>query len=357
MMRWLSVVIVFAVSTASCSGAAGDRSTVKIVDGSFQREEPFVVRQFRPFVGDRWIGNGVSFSPFRDGQRPGVKHPDKEEIRADVLQTSKYWQLIRMYSSDDVAEHTLQVIREEGLEMRVMLGVWIAPEQRLDKEGNVVEVIPVNRVQNRDQIETAVRLCETFPELIAAVAVGNETQVFWTGHRSPLATLIEYVREIRARCTRPTTVCDDFNFWNKPEAQSLARELDFVVTHYHPAWNGVQLEDALRMTQATLASIVALHPDRLVILGETGWPTQRSDHGEQAQLIKGRLGEAEQAEFFEAFNQWINTTQTTAFYFEVFDENWKGGEDPAEVEKHWGVIRADRSPKAALVKSSPKKEF
>ena len=39
-------------------------------------------------------------------------------------------------------------------------------------------------------------------------------------------------------------------------------------------------------------------------------------------------------------------------YFEVFDENWKGGEDPAEVEKHWGLFRADRSPKAAMAAAS-----
>ena len=34
--------------------------------------------------------------------------------------------------------------------------------------------------------------------------------------------------------------------------------------------------------------------------------------------------------------------------FEAFDENWKGGDHPAEVEKHWGLFRADRTPKAAM---------
>jgi exo-beta-1,3-glucanase (GH17 family) len=36
------------------------------------------------------------------------------------------------------------------------------------------------------------------------------------------------------------------------------------------------------------------------------------------------------------------------FFFEAFDEKWKGGTNPAEVEKHWGLFRADRSPKAAM---------
>jgi exo-beta-1,3-glucanase (GH17 family) len=38
----------------------------------------------------------------------------------------------------------------------------------------------------------------------------------------------------------------------------------------------------------------------------------------------------------------------TTFVFEAFDENWKGGADPADVEKHWGLFHADRTPKAAL---------
>ncbi len=37
-----------------------------------------------------------------------------------------------------------------------------------------------------------------------------------------------------------------------------------------------------------------------------------------------------------------------SFYFEAFDENWKGGDHPDEVEKHWGLFRADRTPKAVL---------
>ena len=34
--------------------------------------------------------------------------------------------------------------------------------------------------------------------------------------------------------------------------------------------------------------------------------------------------------------------------FEVFDEKWKGGEHPNEVEKHWGLFYSDRSPKESM---------
>jgi exo-beta-1,3-glucanase (GH17 family) len=46
--------------------------------------------------------------------------------------------------------------------------------------------------------------------------------------------------------------------------------------------------------------------------------------------------------------RWARESGTTTFFFEAFDENWKGGDHPDEVEKHWGLFRADRTPKPAL---------
>ena len=45
---------------------------------------------------------------------------------------------------------------------------------------------------------------------------------------------------------------------------------------------------------------------------------------------------------------WAEKEQVLVYYFEAFDENWKGSDDPLEPEKHWGLYRADRTPKLAL---------
>jgi len=49
---------------------------------------------------------------------------------------------------------------------------------------------------------------------------------------------------------------------------------------------------------------------------------------------------------------WVDRDRVISFYFEAFDENWKGGfdgENPLDkAEKHWGVYRADRTPKKLL---------
>ena len=39
-----------------------------------------------------------------------------------------HWGLLRIYGSSGFAETLLQVIRDEGIDMKVMLGVWIAPD-------------------------------------------------------------------------------------------------------------------------------------------------------------------------------------------------------------------------------------
>jgi len=98
-----------------------------------------------------------------------------------------------------------------------------------------------------------------------------------------------------------------------------------------------------------LAEIRALHPGRTVVIGETGWATMRNDQGDQGRLMKGAVGEAEQAAFHRAASAWVRAERVPTFFFEAFDENWKGGPDPADVEKHWGFYRADRRPKQVML--------
>jgi exo-beta-1,3-glucanase (GH17 family) len=315
---------------------------------TFEREEPFVKRPFYPFRGERWIGNAIAYGPFRDGQYPGGPAPSKAELREDLRLMTEHWNLLRLYGSTGPAETILEVIREDGLDMKVMLGVWIDVEERRDAAGAVLEQFPEVRAANRREVESAVRLANLYPEIILSVSVGNETQVFWSAHRVPPELLIGYVRRVRAGAKAPVTVADDFNYWNKPESRTVARELDFIVTHIHPLWNGIQLEDALQWTQRTYAEVRDAHPGHTLVLGETGWATGRHDQGEQARLIKGETGEEQQKLFYETLTEWTKEKRIPTFFFEAFDENWKGGEHPNEVEKHWGLYRADRTPKRAL---------
>jgi hypothetical protein len=78
------------------------------------------------------------------------------------------------------------------------------------------------------------------------------------------------------------------------------------------------------------------------------WAISIHDQGEQSRLIKGRPGEPEQKRFYEEARAWAETEQQAMFFIEAFDEIWKGGPHSTEVEKHWGLFRADRTAKAVV---------
>ncbi len=316
---------------------------------SVDRQTPFARRAFSPTLEGRWIGNAIAYGPYRDGQSPGGVQPSRGQIAEDLKLMARHWNLIRLYGAIGPAETVLSVIRQERLPVRVMLGAWLGPEDRRDSAGAVIETLSATRESNRREVDTAVRLANEYRDIVVAISAGNETQVNWSDHRVPAELLVRFIRDIRSRTRVPVTTADDYNFWNKPESHVVADEIDFIVMHAHPLWNGKQLDEALAWTTATCAAIRAAHPAHTVVLGETGWATRRHDEGEQARLIKGAAGEAEQKVFHEAVIQWARESRTTTFFFEAFDENWKGGSHPNEVEKHWGLFNADRTPKAALV--------
>ena len=307
-------------------------------------EEPS--REFHPYIGEDWIGNAVAYGPFRDGQAPGAEGPTDEELLEDLRIMAEHWSLIRMYGSE-WAEPVLRLIRQEGLSMRVMVGAWLTTEVKKGPNGE--DVIDADAVAaNVRQVNGAIRVAREYPELVAGVSVGNEIRVFWSDHKVQPKRLIGYVRAVRAETEVPVTVADDFNFWNKPESQEVAKELDFIVLHIHALWAGCSLEDALPWTQRIYKEISDAHPSKTVVIGEAGWATKKHTEGEQAKLIKATPDKAGQERYWLGLRAWAEEKKVTTFWFEAFDENWKGGPHPDEVEKHWGVFKADRTPKQAL---------
>lgn len=308
-------------------------------------------RELRPLVVEvqgRWRGDAIAYGPHRDGQRPRGASPTRAQVREDLAILAKHYGLLRIYGAGEAGDTVLAAIRESGLGTKVLLGCWLAAEDRRDSTGRVLERFPAARAANRREIDATVRLAKTYPDLVAAIAVGNETQVFWSANRLPAARLIEALREVRARTRVPVTTSDDYNFWNKPESRAVAAACDFVSVHLHPLWNGTSLEGALPWVRAQFEAIRAAHPDRPVVIGETGWATRRNDQGDQGKLMKGELGEDAQAAYVRALREWVARERVVTFTFEAFDENWKGSDDPNEVEKHWGLWRADRSPKRVV---------
>ena len=290
----------------------------------------------------RWIGHGIAYGPHRDGQRPGGQAPSVDELREDVRLLAPRWRVWRMYGADAVSEAVLGVIRTDAPGVKLILGVWIAPETSTTA-----------RAENRAQVDTAIRLAREHRDHILAINVGNETQVSWSGHRVAPDVLRGYLREVRAATSVPVSTADDFSWWLTPESDAVAQEVDFLMVHAYAMWNGAQLDDAVAFTAEKYTAVAARFPGRTIVLGELGWATQRHTEGEQAKLVKGVAGEDAQRQFYEAFVAWATEHHVPHLYFEAFDESWKGGPHPDEIEKHWGLFRADRTPKRALAPAAP----
>ncbi len=243
-----------------------------------EKEDPFVVRDFNPYLNDEWIGNAVSYGCYRQGQAPGVQGPSKEEIFEDLTIISQHWNLIRVYNADDDTEHILEVIRENDFPVKMMLGVWLENET-----GNVEK-----KAANITNVLRAVELANKYPDIIAAVNVGNETQVFWSWHKMDTNDLIKYIRALRNNTIIPVTTADDYNFWNKPESNVVAAEIDFIVTHIYPLWNGKTLDESIPWLDENYNFLKKFHPEKEIVLGEIGWATdynaEKKGDGEQGSL-------------------------------------------------------------------------
>ncbi len=314
---------------------------------SIHRETPFRLRPFEPLLGDQWIGNAVAYGCYRKGQAPGQQGPSDKELLEDLQIISRHWQLIRVYGADRDTERILNVIKEHHLPVKVIQGIWLSSEERDAKE----------KANNITSVLLGIEFANRYPDIVLAVCVGNETQVSWSAHKMPAETLIRYLRVVRRHVTVPVTTADDFQYWNQPESRLVAGEIDFVFTHIHPLWNGQLLENAIVWFDQIYRSLREAHPDRVLVIGETGWATDydrsKTGPGEQGTLVKGEVSNQAQTSFLIGLDQWIRANRVTTFLFEAFDEPWKGGgeeSDPSEIEKNWGVFKEDRTPKESFRK-------
>jgi exo-beta-1,3-glucanase (GH17 family) len=345
----LILIAIIILSSCNINNSFKSISEIRISlesDVLIDSEKPFKIREFKPYLNDQWIGKAISYGCYRKGQAPWGTGPSDVEIKQDLNIISAYWNLIRVYNADNDTERILESIKEHSFPVKVMLGIWLEKESEnsIGKEGNVNNVL------------RGIELARKYPEIVIAVNAGNETQVYWSGHRMESANLLKYIRVVRNNIAQPVTTADDYNFWNKSESKQIASEVDFIVTHIYPLWNSKLLNESISWMSKELAVINSLHEDKSIILGEIGWATnynpEKKGQGQQGTLIKGDVSLQTQGEFLIMLDKWIEANRTTTFLFEAFDELWKGGAENTgsnEIEKNWGAFYENREPKQSFI--------
>jgi exo-beta-1,3-glucanase (GH17 family) len=300
-----------------------------------------------PMIDGKWIGVGISYGAYRDGESPhkGSVTTEQDILEDLTLLTTNHgtpYHLIRMYGADPASEQVLKTIRKYKLPVKVMQGAWVAGSQ--------------SEVENELQISQVIRLANDYSDIVIGVNVGNEIFVDWSAHKFEIHDIpmyLEWVKRVQKATKVPVTLADDYNFWNKPHSQKVAEALDFIVLHAYAMWNSQALENAMPWTQGVYANIQAQHPTKQIVLGESGWATSSVSTNADERLIIGQASPEAQKIFFDAYRAWLEENKIVSFYFEAFDERWKGGEEMPNgiAEKNWGIYHADRTPKL-VVKSS-----
>jgi len=294
----------------------------------------------------------VAYSGFREGQHPdrgsGAVNPSDAEILEDLEILVAYdFGLIRLYDTGENSRTTLELIRDNDLPIKVLLGIWLQAEIS-NHEGCawLDEPIPddelaANTLENLAEVQRGIDLANEFDDVVVAVNVGNEALVEWNDHMVSLENVISYVREVKQAIKQPVTVADNYEWWIKDGAP-LAAEVDFIGVHTYPAWEEKTIDEALAYTIENMEGVRAALPNKPLAILEAGWATTAIEFSDRA-------SEAAQTRYYRELYDWATKMNVTVFFFEAFDEPWKG--NPANVqgaEKHWGLFFVDRTPKQVL---------
>jgi len=342
-------------TVANGSGtASGDVSSVAVTCAPFVR---------RPLPAIYRTGKSIAYSAYRAGG-PGVGELPAD---ADVLQDlgllhAAGFNLLRLFGADAVAQKIISLAQANYPEMRFHLGIYLegAPASCSDSV-------------NAAQMATAISLANTYSNVVA-VSVGNETS--FAGNL-PAACLVSYVQNVRSQITQPVTADDDYTFYagltatgEKPD--TVLPVLDFVSIHTYPLsnsgrWDWQQLavptgpgravammNAALQNAQDTYNAVanylyrdlsgntVTVGSSLPIVIGETGWKATQTNPSSTIELFTANP--INQKWYFDLLNGWqaAGTGPVAIFYFEAFDEAWKGTDDG------WGLWDATRTARYAL---------
>ena len=216
--------LAFAVSTLLLSACGGGS------DSGGYTPSPLSVTDQRPLSTAFTTRAAVSYSPYRTSASEAEL--GREVITpANVLQDLRLIRasgigMIRLFSSRAFAETVLTVIRDNNLDLKVMLGAYVNPAISATST-------PAAEADNQAELAKAIALANSFRSSVEAVSVGNETMVEWSTHKVDVAVMARYLLQVRKAVAQPVTTDDNWLFWaSVPKA--IAEVVDFAAVHTYP---------------------------------------------------------------------------------------------------------------------------
>lgn len=292
-------------------------------------------------------GNAICYSGYRDGQQPGGILPTYAQVKEDLNILAPHWKYLRLFDCDEHAQLVIDVIQNEGFDFKIMLGAYIVAEANnfncpWDAGVYTPPQLKKNRILNQNKIDKLIEFGNTYPDIIFSLSVGNEACVDWTDHYVPEDKVLQYVNQVKNEASQPVTFCDNYAPW-LGKLKEVAEAVDFISIHTYPVWEYKPIHEGLSYTQENYYAVAEKYPHKPVVITEAGWTTKSNGKGIEPAFVNEEL----QKIYIDSLLEWVSEDSILTFFFEAFDEYWKGAPEPHEPEKHWGLFNIDRTPKLA----------
>ncbi|WP_201746231.1 glycoside hydrolase family 17 protein [Veronia nyctiphanis] len=337
-----------------------------------------------PILGNSAL-QAMSYGTFRATSRSEETVPSVNELKEDLrilhaagIRVLRTYHTQKFSDTQNLLDALVEMSQEDdNFEMYVMMGVWIDALNSFTDQ-------PVNHSQenpdNDNEMAKAIEFAKKYPEFIKVIAVGNEAMVEWaTSYRVDPAIILKRVNELQALKNSGEinndiwiTSSDNHAVWainngyyesHKADIEALIRAVDYVSIHTYPFHDTKHnsgfwvvpaeeqslsrkeqadkamvraYEEAIRQIKGAQTMVNSIDDTKQIHIGETGWSTlSTEDFGNGG---TGAADEYKQKAYYDAMNTWANTFGASLFFFEAFDEPWKGSADTGHSEKHFGLI-------------------
>lgn len=258
---------------------------------------------------------GFSFAPFRADQDPtDERYPSIGQIDEDLALLAGRTHAVRTYSVQGSLGEIPDLAKQHKI--NVTLGGWVNGDLQATQRELKRMVYIANRSSN-----------------VVRLMVGNEALL--RGDVS-VEQLIAYLEQVRGKTDIPLSTAEPWHIWLKyPE---LAEHVDFITIHLLPYWEGAPLEGAVEFVKERMNQVQAAFPDKPVIIGEVGWPSNGRTRQDAV------ASAANEAIFLRRFLALAKREHYVYYLMEAFDQPWKHGVESG-VGAYWGVYDASREPK------------
>lgn len=287
---------------------------------------------------------GICYSPYHQEASKLFGSYTQDDVKADMELIAQNFSYIRTYTVQYANQYNVQEANAQGLQ--VALGAWI-----FDSGTSKGTISP----DTQNEIATVIQQASQYPDTVKCIVIGNEIDIpkGTTSYTpSQVATAIAYAKTERAKYSNiahiPITTCTTGAAPGNADWKCVFDKCETylfmtIYPYYAPSPDAGDIKPNMQYSYNTSFKPTVDTLKLTPIIAEIGWPSEDEDH-------KYATVDDEKLNFYTTYD-WINgkniyCTRYVSFWFEMFDEPWKGSGDPNNREANWGLYNSGASPTA-----------